>query len=145
MQWTELKKRVNGRLIQPANPIQPCIDHQSGESCAVILQNLNNPYFIEDESGATQSTGWFGAWNSTPSVYAVAAENTHDVAAAVEFARKHRLRLVIKGTGHDYLGRSCAPDSLLIWTHRMAAMCKVGFFEGSIVRSRQHHENYHDS
>jgi FAD/FMN-containing dehydrogenase len=26
---------------------------------------------------------------------------------------------VIKGTGHDYLGRSCAPGSLMIWTHRM--------------------------
>jgi FAD/FMN-containing dehydrogenase len=25
----------------------------------------------------------------------------------------------VKGTGHDYLGRSSAPDSLLIWTHQM--------------------------
>jgi len=49
----------------------------------------------------------------------VAAEDANDVAAAVDFARRHRLRLVIKGTGHDYLGRSSAPDSLLVWTHRM--------------------------
>jgi hypothetical protein len=37
----------------------------------------------------------------------------------VNFARDQGIRLVIKGTGHDYLGRSSAPGSLLIWTHRM--------------------------
>jgi FAD/FMN-containing dehydrogenase len=51
------------------------------------------------------------AWNAAPSAYAVTAESSRDVAAAVNFARQHRLRLVIKGTGHDYLGRSNAPDS----------------------------------
>ena len=49
----------------------------------------------------------------------MADETAEDIAAAVRFAREHRLRLVIKGTGHDYLGRSSAPDSLLIWTHQM--------------------------
>lgn len=39
--------------------------------------------------------------------------------AAVNFAREHGVRLVVKGTGHDYLGRSNAPDSLLVWTHNM--------------------------
>jgi FAD/FMN-containing dehydrogenase len=59
------------------------------------------------------------AWNAVVSPYAVAAESAQDVAAAVNFARQHGIRLVIKGTGHDYLGRSNAPDSLLIWTHNM--------------------------
>jgi FAD/FMN-containing dehydrogenase len=34
--------------------------------------------------------------------------------AAVQFASKHNLRLVVKSTGHDGLGRSTAPNSLLI-------------------------------
>ncbi|HKA88473.1 MAG TPA: FAD-binding protein, partial [Haliangiales bacterium] len=63
--------------------------------------------------------GWLDAWVAAPSAYAVAAESADDVVAAVSFAREHHLRLVIKGTGHDYLGRSNAPDSLLIWTHKM--------------------------
>jgi FAD/FMN-containing dehydrogenase len=46
-----------------------------------------------------------------PSVYAVAAEITSDVVAAVNFARENNLRLVIKGGGHSYLGRSNAPVS----------------------------------
>ena len=56
---------------------------------------------------------------SAPSVYAVAAKTDADVAAAVNFARDHRLRLVVKGGGHSYLGTSNAPDSLLIWTRPM--------------------------
>ncbi|MGA9423331.1 MAG: FAD-binding protein, partial [Rhodanobacteraceae bacterium] len=37
----------------------------------------------------------------------------------VNFARKHHLRLVVKGGGHSYQGRSDAPDSLLVWTRHM--------------------------
>ena len=44
---------------------------------------------------------------------------TAHVVAAVDFAREHHLRLVIKGGGHSYLGTSNAPDSLLIWTRAM--------------------------
>ena len=42
-----------------------------------------------------------------------------DVAAAVNFARTHNLRLVVKGGGHSYQGTSNAPDSLLVWTRAM--------------------------
>lgn len=52
---------------------------------------------------------------SAPSIYAVAAKTAADVAAAVDFARVHNLRLVVKGGGHSYLGTSNARDSLLIW------------------------------
>jgi FAD/FMN-containing dehydrogenase len=38
------------------------------------------------------------------------------VAHAVNFARTHNLRVVVKGGAHSYLGTSSAPDSLLIWT-----------------------------
>src|SRR5262249_49542708 len=60
-----------------------------------------------------------GAWDAATSAYAVVGEDAADIQAAVDFARRHRLRLVVKGTGHDYLGRSNAPDSLLVWTHEM--------------------------
>ena len=72
-----------------------------------------------DQPWGTQSTGWADAWMSSPSVYAVAAKTAGDVAAAVDFAREHNLRLVVKGGGHSYLGTSNAPDSLLIWTRAM--------------------------
>jgi FAD/FMN-containing dehydrogenase len=43
----------------------------------------------------------------------VAAGTTEDVVAAVNFARAHQLRVVVKGGGHSYQGTSNAPDSLL--------------------------------
>ena len=110
---------MSGRLIEVEPPLQPCIDDPPGAQCATVLQNLQNPFFNEDHPGATQTTGWADAWDAAVSPYAVAAESAEDVAAAVKFAREHGVRLVVKGTGHDYLGRSNAPNSLLIWTHPM--------------------------
>jgi FAD/FMN-containing dehydrogenase len=52
----------------------------------------------------------------------VAARNAAEIAAAVNFAREHRLRLVVKGGGHSYLGTSNAPDSLMVWTRHMNAI-----------------------
>ena len=49
----------------------------------------------------------------------MAARNAKDIAAAVNFAREHRLRLVVKGGGHSYQGTSNAADSLLVWTRHM--------------------------
>lgn len=83
------------------------------------MKSMQNPFYLEDDAGATQTQGWLQAWNTSVSPYAVAAQSAEDVATAVTFARENNLRLVIKGTGHDYLGRSNAPDSLLIWTHQL--------------------------
>ena len=44
------------------------------------------------------------------------AENAQ---AAVKFANQKNLRLVVKNTGHDYLGRSTARGAFLIWTHNL--------------------------
>lgn len=111
--WDELNTQVGGRLIK--KPVAPWADLAPGP----VPANLVNPWYLEEQPGATQSTGMYKAWVSEPSSYAVAAETVSDVVAAVNFARENNVRLVVKGTGHDYYGRSSAPDSLLIWTHNM--------------------------
>ncbi|MBV8789514.1 MAG: FAD-dependent oxidoreductase, partial [Mycobacterium sp.] len=98
--------------------------------CAQVFKELKNPYYLGDEVGLTQTLGWVGAWTSRPSAYAVAARTTADVVAAVNFARKHRLRLVVKGGGHSYQGTSNAADSLLIWTRQMNAVTQHDAFVG---------------
>jgi len=108
--WAALKRETNGRLQQVT---LPKLD------TAEAKQLLKNPFYIADQPGLTESSGWFDAWRSQPSAYMVAAENTSDVAAAVRFAKANNLRLVIKGRGHSYLGASSAPDSLLLWTRKM--------------------------
>jgi hypothetical protein len=84
-----------------------------------VFESIQNPYYIGDQPGLTQCLGWTGAWTCAPSVYAVAARDARDISAAVNFAREHDLRLVVKGGGHSYQGTSSAPDSLLIWTRHM--------------------------
>ncbi len=129
-EWKQLGARLRGRLEQPRSPLAPCRSNASGQACAAALATLRNPFAIQDDPAGTQSAGWFGAWTAAPSAYAVVAAGAADVAAAVNFAREHRLRLVIKGTGHDYLGRSSAPDSLLVWTHEMRRITMHETFVG---------------
>jgi FAD/FMN-containing dehydrogenase len=104
--WEQLDRAVDGHLIKVQRPSAPA-------------EAFHNPYFLGDQPGATQTSGWVDAWMSVPSVYAVAAASTAHVVAAVNFARERTLRLVIKGGGHSYLGTSSSPDSLLIWTRAM--------------------------
>src|SRR6202451_4032675 len=117
--WEKLKQQVGGNLIPVQFPPTACQGASESASCQDVLKNLDNPYFIGDNPGITQTLGWVDAWATKPSVYAVAARNAGDISAAVDFARKNNLRLVVKGGGHSYQGTSNAPDSLLIWTRHM--------------------------
>ncbi len=117
--WKRLNDEVGGNLIAVDFPIGTCLSAPQGADCRALFPNLKNPYYIGDSPGLTQTLGWVDAWATKPSVYAVAARNAHDIAAAVNFARKNNLRLVVKGGGHSYQGTSNAPDSLLIWTRHM--------------------------
>ena len=47
----------------------------------------------------------------------VRALNERDFGHTVAFAHTHNLRLVVRGTGHDWYGRSAGAGSLLLWTH----------------------------
>ncbi|SHL80289.1 FAD-binding oxidoreductase [Rhodanobacter sp. OK091] len=118
-EWEQLKRQVGGRLLKLESPFAHCDAAQPDSTCAQALKHLDNPFAVGDNPALTQTSGWADAWTSQPSAYAVAAESTADVVAAINFARQHHLRLVVKGGGHSYQGTSDAPDSLLVWTRRM--------------------------
>jgi len=92
-----LNREVGGRLIEVKSPLTACRNAPNGAECAEFFRKLKNPYYIGDHPALTQTSGWVDAWTSAPSVYAVAAANTEDVVAAVNFARENNLRLVVKG------------------------------------------------
>jgi FAD/FMN-containing dehydrogenase len=117
--FAELAKQVGDRLLHVHAPLQACVSDPGSPAAEAALANLRNPYAIQDAPGAFLTTGWLGAYENRHSPRAVAAESAADIVAAVEFARDREIRLVIKGAGHDYLGRSSAPGSVLVWTHRM--------------------------
>lgn len=117
--WARLNGIVGGNLIKVRALFEGCQAAPNGAACLDARRNIENPYWIGDQPGGTENSGWLDAWTPAPSAYAIKARHAGDVAAAITFAREHRLRLVVKGGGHSYLGTSNAPDSLLIWTRAM--------------------------
>lgn len=119
--WDELRRRVGDRLIPVHSPLVAAA-RSGGAGADALFRHLKNPYYLGDEPSLTQTLGWVDAWTSEPSLMAVAAESAADVAAAVDVARKHKLKLVVKGGGHSYYGNSNAANSLLVWTRRMQSV-----------------------
>jgi hypothetical protein len=86
--WNELRRVLGKRLIRPKQP-------WAGLAPGPIPSRLLNPWFLEEQPGATQSTGMYRAWTSTPSSYAVAARSVSDIVTGVDFARENNVRLVV--------------------------------------------------
>src|SRR5215468_7976765 len=136
--WKRLNDAVEGNLIPVNFPLSRLKADPGSVAAKRIAKDLRNPFYIGDQPGLTQTLGWVDAWATQPSVYAVAARNAQDIAAAVNFAREHNLRLVVTGGGHSYQGTSNAPDSLLIWTRHMHDIAlHVGFVPGGCAHSMQ--------
>lgn len=50
-------------------------------------------------------------------MYVIKATTKAHVKEGIDFARKNNLRLIIRNTGHDFLGRSTGWGALIINTH----------------------------
>lgn len=135
--WDKLKQAVGGNLIDVRPLFAACATEPKSAECLDALKNAHNPFYLGDEPAGTQVSGWLDAWTPAASVYAVAARNSSDVAAAVNFARENNLRIVIKGGGHSYQGTSNAPDSLLVWTRAMNAVTLHEDFVGAGCRRKR--------
>ncbi|GME49567.1 hypothetical protein MMC11_000305 [Neofusicoccum parvum] len=51
--------------------------------------------------------------------YSINVTSADDVAAGLRFARENNIRLTIKNTGHDFLGRSTGAGALNLWMHNL--------------------------
>lgn len=135
--WTALNASMDGVLhaVKPVGTV--CHDPTfNGAACAVVQNMTSDSLWRVQQPGAVQWTNW-EAWteqNETcyldlprqaackqgrVSLYSAVVEKVEHIQAAVKFAAQHNLRLAIKNTGHDFLGRSSAPDSLQISTFKM--------------------------
>ncbi|GAA5864150.1 hypothetical protein JCM1840_000717 [Sporobolomyces johnsonii] len=129
--WTAFNDSLDGLLIRP-EPL-PCIEPECGQA-SWRIQQPGGVQFLNFETGAGLSPPTNDsitalsvedaaelARGRTPA-YVVEAESAEDVAKAVNFSREHKLRLRIKNTGHDYLGRSSDVGSFTIWTHHLKSI-----------------------
>jgi hypothetical protein len=51
--------------------------------------------------------------------YSINVKNVAQIQLGINFARNLDLRLVIKNTGHDYIGKSSGAGALNLWTHNL--------------------------
>lgn len=117
--WSALERQLGPRLLQVGQPLQACHADPPSAACAEEVARCSNPFAIEEDPAGFHTTGWLGAFESRHSPRVVAAESAGDVAAAVRFCADRGMPVVVKGTGHDYLGRSSDPEALMVWTHRL--------------------------
>ncbi|ERF75988.1 hypothetical protein EPUS_01354 [Endocarpon pusillum Z07020] len=80
--------------------------------------SIMNPYWLNNScSPFTSETSACTLGNIVD--YTINVTSAKDVAAGIDFAQKKNIRLVIKNTGHDFLGRSTGKGALGLWTHNL--------------------------
>ena len=117
--WSELGRSLGNRLMDVESPLEVCLAHPDGTACAENIERLTNPFAIEDDPGAFHTTGWLNAFETRHSPRTVMARSAEEVATAVRFCASRDVPIVVKGTGHDYLGRSSDCEALMVWTHHI--------------------------
>ncbi|KAJ7729749.1 FAD-binding domain-containing protein [Mycena metata] len=141
--WSAFNATISGRLVAAIPSAEFCA-HRGGcndaEWTSAVFRNVI--------PGAMNQVNWEQGYDLTPPslcvvngttcgqgdvpLYSVEAQTVTDVQAAVKFATTHNLRVAIKSSGHDYLGRSTAPHSLLIHTNNLTNLSFTdAFFVGN--------------
>ncbi|KAG0236152.1 hypothetical protein BGW42_004036 [Actinomortierella wolfii] len=130
--WSSFNETVGGRLIATYPVARECHDPFYDEAkCSEIKQGYFYDRWRQLQPGAVQYTSWetlkgqgcLGTNQTQPChqgnvpLYTVNVSTVADVQATVRFAAKHNIRLVVKNTGHDYLGRSTGASSITLWTY----------------------------
>ncbi|KAH6971021.1 hypothetical protein BKA56DRAFT_558365 [Ilyonectria sp. MPI-CAGE-AT-0026] len=141
-QWNHLNQSLGGRLLQPTPPAAVCHPDWPNYSPSACSDVKSNWSVYEYHCGNPVSVMWDQFTNDTclPNeyfpcraggypAYVVNATTPEHVKLGIDFARKHEVRLVVKNTGHDYLGRSIAPGALSLWTHHLN---DIKYHEGAL-------------
>lgn len=113
--WAALNHSLSGRLLQPPPPAVACHIVPESAACANITlawnsidfqptlpngnawDNWTNDSCLPDPNAPCSSQGY--------PVYVINATCSQDVKQGIDFARNNNVRVIVKGTGVDYLGR----------------------------------------
>ncbi|RYP01734.1 hypothetical protein DL765_010836 [Monosporascus sp. GIB2] len=132
--WTSIAIVLGAAWI--STPQSRCHDTFPGvgsdaELCAQIQANWARPE-LHDRTAHSPMAAFFANLSCDPFTprhaqcvlgtyvpYAVNASDASDYREAIAFAKKYNIRLVIRNTGHDYMGRLTGPGALALWTHNI--------------------------
>lgn len=78
-----------------------------------------SPFWLNDSCNPFLSSPNSTCTLDNTASYAINVTDAASVIAGIEFSQQKNIRLSIKNTGHDYLGRSTGRGSLALWTHNL--------------------------
>ncbi|KXN85640.1 Putative glutamine amidotransferase-like protein C13C5.04 [Leucoagaricus sp. SymC.cos] len=139
-QWQLLNNTVSGRLVHAIPSGQYCRQTNCTDA------EWTSANWRNTVPGAMNEVNWEQDHDSNPPslcgrtspatcgqgdvpLYAILAESAEDIQAGVNFAREYNLRLAVKASGHDLLGRSTAKNSFLIHTHKLQSVAFTDNFQ----------------
>ncbi|KAF9532703.1 FAD binding domain-containing protein [Crepidotus variabilis] len=133
--WSTLNTTVEGnlQLVIPDGAVcHNTFDGKSTYNAAACQQARQNFQQQQWQSDRAVSNHWFFWTNNTclPTAnandqctlgyfprYVILAKKKDHIKAGIDFARENNVRLVVRNTGHDFMGRSTGFGSLAINTH----------------------------
>ncbi|KAH4071961.1 hypothetical protein HBI24_061240 [Parastagonospora nodorum] len=155
--WNAFNVSLRGALLRGVPPTASCYDgmYQNASRCTFVRQNQGSALFAKEDPVVP-----FGQWqlhnpcpvpNSgvTPPLsdcklesypaYVVNASSVRDVQLAINFARNNYIRLTIKNTGHDWIGRNTGGGALQVWVHHFKAFeylpsAQIAQYDGQAAR-----------
>ncbi|KAI0179037.1 hypothetical protein GGR52DRAFT_569941 [Hypoxylon sp. FL1284] len=143
LEWQHLNQSVGGRLIAGKPLAAPChvseYSAYSAEVCTNIEEQWIQPPMYFDDPVNVMSPYWLNN-SCTPftspsssctmgnlAVQAINVSSAADIIAGVKFANEKNIRLTVKNTGHDYLGRSTGEGALALWTHNLKGVSFLNY------------------
>ncbi|KAK8145703.1 hypothetical protein G3M48_004107 [Beauveria asiatica] len=142
--WSKLNHTIDGRLFATVPLGSPCHGPSFDENkCASIKEqwrfapiHANDPTspmvpIFQNHTCDPFHLSSIPCNRSNLVEYYVNASKPMHVQEAVNFARDNNVRLVIKNTGHDFLGRSTGKHALGIWTHYLNETTVLPSYKGS--------------
>ncbi|CRK20450.1 hypothetical protein BN1708_012861 [Verticillium longisporum] len=118
-EWKALNSTVGGHLIKVEPIGAVCHDPTYDEAACEELRASWDDVAVHYESTSSLMTAYFTGETCDPftnrtepctignyNSYTVDASDAKDIAAALTFSKKHKIRFVIRNTGHDFYGRS---------------------------------------
>ncbi|KAJ7728408.1 FAD-binding domain-containing protein [Mycena maculata] len=137
-------------LARPCFALADTAGSINATECAAVRAGWTNSLFLVEQFGAYMNTQWsscqatstpetcliFGLNVSDPTpsdppnvcqqgsvpLFYIDVQDASDVQTAFAFSKENGVPLVVKNTGHDYIGRSSAPGSLALWTHKLQSL-----------------------
>ncbi|THV00204.1 FAD-binding domain-containing protein [Dendrothele bispora CBS 962.96] len=133
--WDRLNDTLDGRLIKTV-PIASVCHHPNYDEvkCKHLRENwrrsdlhMDHPTSIMHNIYLKKACDPFTSPDTPCDIgsyvqYTVNVSKPDHVKKAVNFAKEHNLRFVIKNTGHDYMGKSTGIGALSVWMHHLQDM-----------------------